>query len=162
MVEQASGGMNFQHGQAYLSPSLETAVRYAANKRYGSELLTYALDFLQALLDRGVPTVADRLYLRYPNIFACLDVSPAPVLIRADSVPIQSLLTEQGDPPAQHVSRIAELYGASPDDFQLLAQQLNFRLVKPLPPTNVDALFINVTKWHPIKPEYTLYQLVPE
>jgi len=46
MVEQTSGEMNFQHGDTYLTPEASTAMRYAINKRYGSELLTYTLDFL--------------------------------------------------------------------------------------------------------------------
>lgn len=46
MVDQKSAHMNFQHGDTYLSPALETAARYAIDKRYGSELLTYGLEFL--------------------------------------------------------------------------------------------------------------------
>jgi hypothetical protein len=161
MAAQASRGLNFQHGHSYLSPSPETAIRYAANKRYGSELLTYTLDFLQALLDHEVPTVADQLFSRYPSIFACLDISPAPVLIRAERVPVQSLLTENGQSPDEHVKRISELCRTFPDHFDVLTQQLNFRLVQPLLPQQTKAWLINVTKWHPLKPSYTLYQLVP-
>jgi hypothetical protein len=69
MVEQRTGAMNFQHGDAYLSPSALTAVRYAANQRYGSELLSYALDFLQELYRRRVPGVADELYSEYRDLF---------------------------------------------------------------------------------------------
>jgi hypothetical protein len=47
MVEQNSAAMNFQHGDTYLSPSRLTAVRYAVNKKYGSELLTYTLTRLR-------------------------------------------------------------------------------------------------------------------
>lgn len=162
MAEQSSRGLNFQHGQTYLSPSPETAINYAANKRYGSELLTYTLDFLQALIDRNVPTVADKLFSRYPSIFACLDISPAPVLLRAERVPIQKLMAENGQAPDEHVSRINELCRKYPNDFERFAQQLNFRLVEPLPPTHTKAWFINVTNWHKSKLAYTLYQLVPQ
>ena len=75
MVEQRSGQMNFQHGDTYLSPARLTAIRYAVNKRYGSELLSYTLDFLQELLRRKIPGVADDLFHDYPEMFNLLDVS---------------------------------------------------------------------------------------
>jgi hypothetical protein len=74
MVEQRAGNWNFQRGQTYVSPSRETAVIYAANNRYGSELLTYTLDFLQALVDRDVPGAQDSLARKYPRLFGLLNV----------------------------------------------------------------------------------------
>lgn len=69
MVEQRSAAMNFQHGETYLSPSRLTAIRYAANKRYGSELLSYTLYFLNELIRLEVDGVQDKLYRAYPHIF---------------------------------------------------------------------------------------------
>ena len=40
MVQQKSEALNFQHGDSYLSPAKSTAIRYAVNNRYGSEMLT--------------------------------------------------------------------------------------------------------------------------
>ncbi len=56
----------------YLSPSSATAVRYAVNKRFGSELLSYTLDFLDELVRRKVPGIVDGLYQRYPHIYDLL------------------------------------------------------------------------------------------
>jgi hypothetical protein len=64
MAEQKpSTGFNFQHGDTYLSASRYTAANYAINKRYGSEILTYTIDFLQQLLKLDIPYVIQN-YLR--------------------------------------------------------------------------------------------------
>src|SRR5438445_10259867 len=91
MVEQKSAGMNFQHGDTYLSPASSTAVRYAVNKRFSSELLSYTLDFLDELLRRKVPGVASDLYQRYPRIFDLLTIFAAPLLIEVSAVPTTDL-----------------------------------------------------------------------
>src|SRR5262245_62044800 len=68
MVEQKSAAMNFQHGDTYLTPAFRTAVRYAVDKRFGSELLSYTLDFLDELLRRKIPGVANDLYQQYRQL----------------------------------------------------------------------------------------------
>jgi hypothetical protein len=97
MVEQKSAGMNFQHGETYLSPSLSTAVRYAANKRLGSEFLTYTLDFLTELIRLKVAGVTDRLHQAYPQIFEKLDISPAPLLVQAENLDRQRWPRKKGE-----------------------------------------------------------------
>lgn len=86
--------MNFQHGDTYLSPAPITAIRYAADNRYGSELLTYTLDLLNELVHLKIAGVCDKLYRAYPHIFEKLDVSPAPLLIRVDDISPTALVAE--------------------------------------------------------------------
>ena len=96
MMAQSSGGLNYQHGESYLSTSKDTAIGYTVNKSHGSELLSYALNFLQELVNLKLPAVNKDLYQKYKQVFALLDISPAPILIQADGVPTSSLLTEGG------------------------------------------------------------------
>jgi hypothetical protein len=156
MIEQLSGASNFQHGHSYLSPALSTAVRYAASNRYGSELLTNTLGFLQELLNLDVPGVRDALYRQFPEMFRMLDVSPAPLLIRIDNVPITAVLNEHGNQPDSNVELIRENAGDTVLS-EALFQQLNFRLMAPQKITEV--CLINVTRFDLHSPDYTLYPL---
>jgi hypothetical protein len=159
MAEQKIAAMNFQHGQTYLSPSKKTAIRYAVNKRYGSELLSYSLVFLQLLLDLEVPGVASELYQRHPAVFRFLDISPSPMLVRADDVPLASLLTENGKDTAGSVERLLQLWETGEKQLEEFGQQTNFRLINPLAASQTKLWFVNVTEWNSFTPKYTLYDL---
>jgi hypothetical protein len=159
MARQFSGSMNFQHGQTYLSPSRETAVRYAANKRYGSELLTWTLDFLQLLVERDVPRVRTDLHREYRRLFDIMDICPAPLLIRADHVPIKALISEDGGDPSESIGHVLRIAQECPEDIDLLLQQTNFRLVSALPRADLSVWLVSVTRWSAMAPEYVLYEL---
>ena len=163
MVEQKQGKMNFQHGDTYLSPSELTAVRYASNKKYGSELLTYTLDFLEELVRLKIEGVATELYQSYPEIFEKLDISPAPLLIRVDAVRTSDLLAEDGSDSAETVKRVCDAIQAWTGGFaQQMLQQMNFRLRRPVAVGELRICLIDVTRWDPSNPEYTLYPLTAE
>lgn len=159
MVEQKSEAMNFQHGDTYLSPAASTAVRYAVNERYGSELLTYTLDFLEELRRQKINGVSDTLYQRYPHIFEKLDISPAPLLIRIDGVPASALLAEDGSDAAATLKQVYDTIQSSPHDIDVLLQQHNFRLCRPVVIGGLRLWFIDVTRWNAFMPEYALYPL---
>lgn len=159
MVEQRTGHVNFQHGDTYLSPNSGTAVRYAANKKYGSEFLTYILDFLQELLRRNIPGIADDLYRKYPQIFNLLDVSCAPLLVKVDNATIDELVAESGDDASETFNHILTTLREQPDMAMVLLQQSNFRLKKTIPISRLTISLMNVTNWHQAFPEYTLHKL---
>jgi len=95
MVDQVAAAMNFQHGETYLSAASDTAVRYAVNKRVGSELISYTLDFLQELLRHRVPGIRDDLYKEYPLVFNLLNISAAPILVELTSVSTEDLAAQK-------------------------------------------------------------------
>jgi hypothetical protein len=66
------------------------------DKRYGSELLTYTLDFLAELIRLNVDGVSNKLYRAYPHIFKKLDISAAPLLIQVDNIDSTALAAENG------------------------------------------------------------------
>ncbi len=159
MVEQLSADMNFQHGDTYLSPSRSTAVRYAVNKRYGSEFLTYILDFLAELVRLNIDGVSDRLYQAYPHIFEKLDISPAPLLIQVENIDSAELSTENGGDAGPMVKEVHEAVRSSPEWCEVLLQQSNFRLRRPISGTKLKIWFIDVVRWDRFSPEYSLYPL---
>jgi hypothetical protein len=160
MVEQKSAHFNFQHGDTYLSPALETAARYAVDKRYGSELLTYSLEFLQELINRKAPGVVDKLYQQYPQIFGFLDISCAPLLVRARRVPIGALMDEHGRDPSHNLQRIKQISDDESRTSEILLQQTNFRLSRSVPVSELTFWLINVKRWHRFQSEYSLHLLL--
>jgi hypothetical protein len=129
------------------------------NKRYGSELLSYSLVFLQLLLDLEVPGVASELYQRHPAVFRFLDISPSPMLVRADNVPVAGLLTGNGKDTVSSIERLLQLGEKGEKQLEEFGQQTNFRLVSPLSVSQTKLWFINVTEWSPFTQRYTLYNL---
>jgi hypothetical protein len=159
MVNQTSSHSNYQHGDTYLSPSMDTAVRYASNKRYGSEILTYSLDFLEELIRRDIGEGIDDLYQKYPRLFGFLDISPAPLIIEVIDYDTDWLLTEFGNDATKQIEKLVMDYNLNPDDIHEEGQQDNFRLINPVPSDSLKIWLLNVTRWHPIKPEYQKIQL---
>lgn len=158
MAEQRSSAMNFQHGDTYLSPSALTAVRYAVDKRYGSELLSYTLDFLQELLRRKVPSVADELYRKHRDLFHLLDVSCAPLLIGVEGAHAAELASEDGGDPGRVLNHVLSTLKENGENAELL-QQSNFRLRGSIPIARLRVWLVNVTRWNPYIPEYSLHML---
>ena len=163
MTEQTNGGsFNFQHGDTYLSPSKQTAARYAINKRYGSEMLTYTIDFLKELLSLDIQYVKSDLFRKYPKIFGLIEANPSPLLIQVSNVSITSLLSEHGDDPQANLEEVKQMMNESEDFFDTALQQTNFRVVAPMPLADLRFWLINVQKWNPLSPQYNLYELKPE
>jgi len=159
MVDQKSAAMNFQHGDTYLSPVRGTAIRYAANKRFGSELLTYTLDFLQELLRRKIPGVADDLYHEYPHIFGLLDISCAPLLVKVDEPSLDELLAENGGDAKPTLDYILATLRENSTSAETQLQQRNFRLRRAIPVARLMFWLVNVTRWNNFVPEYSLHLL---
>ncbi len=159
MVHQQSDAMNFQHGDTYLSPVQFTAIRYAANKKYGSELLTYALFFLEVLLIKKTPGLVDELYQRFPEIFHMLDISPAPILIEVNHVEVEALDSEHGGEATAVIQKIRNTRTSDSKFFDDTCAQDNFRLCKSVSTNRLKISLLNVTNWHPLNPSFKLYRL---
>ncbi len=159
MANQETGSWNWQHGDTYMSPAKSTAIRYAIGKRFGSELLTYTIDFLEELYRREVPGVADELYRRYPKVFGIMEACPSPILIEASNIAIRSLRSEHGTDPSSNLKHMVDVIINGDEDKDLLLQQANFRLTEPAPTRDLRFWLINVLQWHHIEPIYKLYEL---
>jgi hypothetical protein len=154
MAKQSNETFNFQHGETYLSPSSITATKYAVNKEYGSELLTYTMKFLRELLSKDIPYVKNDLKRKYPELFRLLDAKPSPILIRVKNVTAESLLDEHGEEPHSNFKDIRESMKLSKELFETTLQQTNFRLNDSVLTNNLEFWLIDVS------PEWKYYKIL--
>ncbi|OHE84185.1 MAG: hypothetical protein A2190_00380 [Lysobacterales bacterium RIFOXYA1_FULL_69_10] len=160
MAGQDVAGFNWQHGDTYLSPSRSTAVRYATNKRYGSELLTYTIELVQELVQRNAPGVRDALYQQYPQMFRFLDISPAPLLVEVSGLPVHAITADEHGRCAEgNLAIVKSVFEDDPEMVNTLCQQFNFRLRTPQPISRLRISLINVYEWSAQGSMYTLYPL---
>ena len=154
----SGGGLNFRHGNAYLTPSKLTAVRYALDSRLGSELLSTTLSLFDELKVRD-ESKAREVASKYPVISELLSLEHQPLLVEALQVPIRSLRSEKGDTPEVVINQINNLSdGMDPEPFHGMCQQCNFELIHPLPADNLRYYEI---EWHNSDPALPKYSLRP-
>lgn len=160
MIDQSNkGSFNFQHGQTYITPSKQTAIRYAINNEYGSEFLSRVIFFLKKLLELEINLVTNDLYKKYPKIYGLLEARPSPVLIEINDVRKSDLLNEHGSEPESNFNLLEEYKSETSIMFDLLTQQINFRLINSVAPKELKSWMINVVKWHSVMPEFNLYEI---
>jgi hypothetical protein len=156
MAEQVNTGLNFQHGGVYLSPSKETAVRYACGKKKGSELISRAVLLIEELVRLNVGEVKADLYQEFPEVFHLQDIDAAPVLICIPQLDPDMLLSERGESPDDNLAKIRGLRVRIPDSWEQISQQLNFRLTQPVPVDEISVSLIAVRKWKQYEIDYGL------
>jgi len=156
MAKQVNGGLNFQHGAVYLSPSRETAVRYACGKKKGSELISRTILLIEELCRLDVKEVKTDLFQEFPEMFDVMDIDAAPVLIQIPQVDTDMLLSERGGAPADTLAKIRDIQTRFPDRWEQLGQQLNFRLTQPISADEISVSLIAVRKWRPYQIDYSL------
>ncbi len=164
MAEQnpsSNSSFNYQHGETYVSPSKMTAIRYAT-KKYGSEMLTYTIEFLNELLKQDIPYVKSELYRKYHQIFGFILAAPSPLLIQVKNVKVDSLLSEQGDKPDSKLEFISKTLAEVPEMADSLLQQTNFRLIQPVEVSNLKIYIVNVKDYNGSLRDYNLYEIHPE
>ena len=156
MVAQVNAGLNFQHGAVYLSPSQDTAIRYACGKKKGSELISRTVLLIEELIRLNLGEVKIDLYHEFPEVFHLQDIDAAPVLIQVNDVSVTNLLSERGESPDDHLTKLRGLQVRFPDNWEQLSQQLNFRLLQPIPANELTVKLIAVRRWQQFKIEYGL------
>ncbi len=151
------GGFNFRHGSTYLSPSRTTAVRYALNNRYGSELLETTFNLLEKLKAYDLRR-ASEIVEEYPDLLKLQEMPHQPLLVEAFDVPTRHLRSEQGEDPSPNISMLRE----NADDMnEPVWQQLNFELTDPLSAAYLNYYCIEPKNADPIFPEYSLKIVQP-
>ena len=156
MAEQINAGLNFQHGSVYLSPSKETAVRYACGKKKGSELISRTVLLIEELVRLNVEDVVKGLFHEFPEVFYLQDIDAAPVLIQVNHASTDNLLSERGESPDDNLMKIRGLQVRIPDSWEQISQQLNFRLIQPIPANELTANLIAVRRWQQFAIDYAL------
>jgi hypothetical protein len=156
MAEQVNAGLNFQHGSVYLSPSKETAVRYACGKKKGSELISRTILLIEELCRLEAVDECGDISQDYPELLSVLNINPAPVLIRVECVDADMLLSEKGESPDDNLAKISGLQVRMPDCWEQISQQLNFRLTRPIPAKELMVSLIAVRRQKQFSIDYAL------
>ena len=158
MADQVNSGLNYQHGDTYLSPSRSQAIGYTISKGWGSELLSYSLDFLGELVRRKVPGVCDELFRRWPQIFRLLDVKAAPLLVEIRDLAEDDLAMERGGSADGALERIALLYRETALPRNNVCGPC-FRLRSIVPAIRLKFWLVNVRDSERLDPQYSLYEI---
>lgn len=163
MVYQRTGGMNWQHGETYLSSTASKATSYATSNWMGSEILTNTADFLKELIKRNIPEAVNKLYREYPEVFKLLETSPSALLIEISGLTPEDLKSENGAEAMQDLECVMKNQELDEQEDPLFK---NFRLTRKIGLDKMKIYMINVLEWLPgpfggkIKADF--YRIRPE
>ena len=133
-------GENWRHGDVYVTPSENRAVRYAI-RGFGSELLgvvAQATGFLAAI----DPDEATALLADYPEAAAALSAKHRPIVLALRGVSIDRLRSEKGCDPGPTISLAENLLASSHN-----SPQVTFELTGVVKPHELSARAVTVTEW---------------
>jgi len=167
MTEQSNGGsMNFQHGDTYLSPSKKTASNYAVNKQFGSEMLTYTIDFIKELErvdnEKVSKHAVQNMSKKYPKVFRLIQTNPAPLLIQVKNVSVTTLRDEHGGAPTDNLNEMGECFNENQALFEMITQQTNFRLGETIELDSLRFWLIDFRKLNQLNVTYEYYEINPK
>jgi len=124
------GGFNYQHGGVYLTPSIDTAVRYSRNK-YGSEIISKIFETLDLFTSLDVK-IDLKLLADFQNLIALKGLTAIPVIYEINNLPIEYLsMGESGQDLDKQINRVIE--DISKFGKVIVGQQINFRLKNQIP-----------------------------
>jgi hypothetical protein len=96
ICDQSAGSrMNWQHGDVYLSPSVNRAMSFAVENKYGSELFTN-LNYLIDFIDKHTDAKAQVILTKYPAVKEILNKEGRPIVLELPNLTPADLLDEGG------------------------------------------------------------------
>jgi hypothetical protein len=158
MCKQSNSGLNYQHGDTYLTPSRAQAIGYTISKRWGSELLSCTLDFLDELVRLQVPGVCDVLFQKYRHIFRMLSRNAAPILIEIPDLSEADLVLERGEEVGEYLTKLKAFVEAR-DQRPFNIPGSCFRLRRVIPKERMKIWLVNVIDAEQFDPKYSLYEI---
>ena len=137
ICDQSAGSlMNWQHGDVYLSPSVNRAMRFAVKNKYGSELFTnlkYLIDFI----DKHTDAKAQTILAKYPAVKELLDKEGRPIVLELADLALEELLDEGGFPADDFYKKALHYVSILPaekkTDREGPLDIIGFRLKDPMP-----------------------------
>ena len=155
--QSCNNKFNYRHGGGYVTPSKNSAVRYATSNKFGSELVSNVLNFADSLEKNG----SEINNFLTDDLIKILNSNPFPVLIEIIATPINALQGEKQEGFEVVMNEIAKL-GHEPGErmFELRTQQKNFEVISVLPREKLNFYKINFEKpVDPICPRYSLTEI---
>jgi len=153
--EITKGGFNFRHGSTYLTPVELTAARYAINNPFGSEAISTTLSLYDKILQKD-PNYQFDDEIKNSLLFKKSLSKYKPILIKVKNVKTSYL---KGETDESILKVLGKLENALKEDerlFNVIAQQINFELIKSIEASQLEIFDIIVTKEDSIFPEYKL------
>jgi len=145
-----TGTFNWRHGGIYLSAGQISAVRYAVNNCYGSEVISIAL-LCYLKLRAVIADTLDRLRLSDAPITRLLNLEPTPVLVTVRGVRVGTLRSEHGGDPSEVIAAVESDVGEGSDP-----EGNNFEAIEPIAPSYLSLHSIRVTGGHMYIPQFEL------
>lgn len=128
-------GSFLRYGGTYMTPSRQTAARYALLNDCGSEALASTLKILNAVLAQ-LPALASQE--PFSKVLGFAGQLKCPVVIEARDVQADWLRSERGEPCEEVLEALQNILDDDDDDmFDIFTQQMNFELVHPVPPSQL-------------------------
>jgi hypothetical protein len=128
-------GSFLRYSGTYMTPSRQTAARYALLNDCGSEALASTLKILKAVLAE-LPTLASKE--PFSTVLNFVGQPKSPVVIEAHNVQANWLLSERGEPCGKVLEELQDTLDNIEDDlFDIWVQQTNFELAHPVPPSQL-------------------------
>jgi hypothetical protein len=135
----ADRGWNYRHGGVYLSPSVGTAARYAANKKYcSSEAIEYFM-LLHERLKGEAPTLLTSIARDATALLNLVSRPGVPLVLRLDDVAVDSLRSEHGKEISKSLEYLERMLNKKNINISGMGQQTNFECTALVP---VSALTI--------------------
>jgi hypothetical protein len=119
----------------YMTPSRQTAARYALLNDCGSEALACTLKILNAVLGQ-LPALASQE--PFSTVLDFAGQPKSPIVVEAHDVQANWLRSERGEPCGQVLEALQNTLDDDDHDlFDIFTQQMNFELVHPVPPSQL-------------------------
>lgn len=130
LILQQKNGTKWRHGGAFITPSMDRAVKYAVNS-YGSELLSM-IHGIHEDVTKYIPGT-EGIIDEYEEIKQLFAAEHRPLLVVADDVELENIQSEDGNEASQSLHNFFMLLGddVSSENIRWAGQQANFKLVKP-------------------------------
>jgi len=159
LILQQKKGTQWRHGGAFLTPSIDRAVKYAVNP-YGSELLSIIHGMNEDVI-KYIPGT-DGIIDEFEEIKQIFAVEHRPLLLVVDDVEIKNIQGEDGNEAWKSLQQLYKLMSGSnfsSDSRNILGQQTNFQVVEPIE-IQIDSCFeIIYHKRDKLSPKYELQEL---
>lgn len=123
---------SYKHDRTYVAITLERAIIYACDNKYGSEILEYCIMLYKFLKENDENfTLPQELNLF--NIEKYIDVEHKPILIEITEVIESELETEFGENGVEYLSNLRKILPTMNRlEFNTKLVYSNFRLLKPI------------------------------
>ena len=137
MVSQSSvGTMSFRHDKICLATETSTAIRYCVNK-YGSELLTRIILLNDLLIEAGHEKEIDKSVLKI-DLDYVKQHQHRKIILMIKDISVEEIETENGENAKKKLEEYEQIRLSNPKYYEILLQQLNFSLLKPIPVNRIN------------------------